>query len=185
MALPATMYAFHVELSDVDRGVYEALELRLARHPSETLRYMLTRLFAYCLEYEEGIAFSKEGLSNADEPPVSVRDRTGLLQAWIDIGTPSAERLHKAAKAAPRVSVFTAAADLSLLQREAATRVIHKADTIAVWRLDPILLDAIAERLGRTTRLGLTRTDGALYVLIDGLTLEGQIVRGSLAPAPA
>jgi hypothetical protein len=44
------------------------------------------------------------------------------------------------------------------------------------------LLDALAERLGRTTRLGLTRTDGALYLTIDGLTLEGQIVRGSLVP---
>jgi uncharacterized protein YaeQ len=179
MALTATMYVFHIDLSDVDRGVYETLELRLARHPSETLRYLLTRLFAYCLAYEEGIAFSREGLSNADEPPLSVRDRTGLLQAWIDVGTPSAERLHKAAKAAPRVSVYTTA-DLGLLQREAATRAIHKVDAIAVWRLDAALLDAIAERLARTTRLGVTRTDGALYVTVDALTLEGQCQRASL-----
>jgi uncharacterized protein YaeQ len=179
MALTATMYVFHVDLSDVDRGVYDTFELRLARHPSETLRYLLTRLFAYCLAYEEGIAFSKEGLSNADEPPLSVRDRTGLLQAWIDVGVPSAERLHKAAKAAPRVSVYTAA-DIALLQREAATRAIHKVDAIDVWRLDPALLDAVAERLGRTTRLGITRTDGALYVTLEGHTLEGQCQRASL-----
>ena len=61
MALTATVYHLPVQLSDVDRGVYESLDLRLARHPSETMRYLLTRLLAYCLCYEDGIAFSKGG----------------------------------------------------------------------------------------------------------------------------
>ena len=62
MALGATMYTFTVQLADVDRGVYDDFSLRVARHPSETDAYMVTRLLAYCLEYEEGIAFS-EGIS--------------------------------------------------------------------------------------------------------------------------
>ena len=70
MALGATIYRFQVTLSDVDNGVYESLDVRLARHPSENVRSMLTRLFAYCLSYEEGIAFSKGGLSSADEAPL-------------------------------------------------------------------------------------------------------------------
>ncbi len=105
MALGATMYVFEVRLADADRGVYETLTLRVARHPSETAEYLVTRLFAYCLEYAEGIAFSK-GLSDPDEPAISVRDLTGALQAWIDIGAPDAARLHKAAKAAPNVAVY-------------------------------------------------------------------------------
>src|SRR6478752_3381293 len=107
MALTATMYHFQITLSDVDRGVYEGLSLRVAQHPSETMRYLLTRTLAYCLSYEEGIAFSKGGLSATDEPPISVRDPTGLLLAWIDVGAPSAERLHKASKAARRVAVWS------------------------------------------------------------------------------
>ncbi|MDH4312532.1 MAG: YaeQ family protein, partial [Gammaproteobacteria bacterium] len=75
MALGATMYVFEVRLADADRGVYEALTLRVARHPSETAEYLVTRMFAYCLEYAEGIAFSK-GLSDPDEPAISVRDLT-------------------------------------------------------------------------------------------------------------
>src|SRR3954452_17255865 len=102
MALSATVYHLQIELSDVDRGVYEALDLRVARHPSETMRYLLTRTIAYCLIYEEGIAFSK-GLSTTDEPAVWVKDPGGLVLVWIDIGTPSAERLHKASKAAERL----------------------------------------------------------------------------------
>src|SRR4029079_15235310 len=102
MALGATVYHFAIELSDVDRSRYEALDLRLARHPSESMRYLLTRRLAYCLSYEDGITFSKEGISSTEEPPLAVRDPTGLLLAWIEIGTPSAERLHKASKAAKR-----------------------------------------------------------------------------------
>ena len=33
MGTGATMYRLKIELSDVDRGVYESLDLRLARHP--------------------------------------------------------------------------------------------------------------------------------------------------------
>src|SRR4051794_8263609 len=131
MALTATVHRFEIALSDVDRGVYETLELRVAQHPSETMRYLLTRTLAYALSYEEGIAFSKGGLSDTDEPPVSIRDATGILLMWIDVGAPSAERLHKASKAARRVAVFTS--ELTQLRREAKGKTIHKADAIDVW----------------------------------------------------
>ena len=106
MALSATIYTFEIELADSDRAVYETLNLRVAQHPSETTDYLLTRVIAYCLEYTEGIAFSK-GLSDPGDPAIAVRDLTGALQAWIDIGLPEPERLHRASKAAPRVAVYT------------------------------------------------------------------------------
>ncbi len=179
MALTATMYHFQITLSDVDRGVYEELDLRLARHPSETMRYLVTRALAYCLSYEEGIAFSKGGLSSAEEAPLSVRDRTGVLQAFIDIGQPSAERLHKASKAAPRVAVFTHA-ELALLQREAGSRAIHRVEQIEVHRLEPEFLDSLAEKLGKNEKFELVRTDGQLYLTLRGETLNGTLTRSSL-----
>ncbi len=63
----------------------------LARHPSESAEYLVTRLLAYCLEYTEGIAFSK-GLSDPDEPAIVVRDLTGALRGWIEVGAPEAAR---------------------------------------------------------------------------------------------
>src|SRR6476469_2264618 len=98
MALTATMYHLQIGLSDVDRGVYETLDLRVAQHPSETMRYLLTRTLAYCLLYEPGIAFTR-GLSTTDEPALWIKDLQGQLRTWIDVGTPSADRLHKARKA--------------------------------------------------------------------------------------
>ncbi len=180
MALTATIHRFLVTLSDVDRAVYESLDVRVARHPSESGRYLVTRMLAYCLSYEEGIAFSKGGLSSADEPPISVHDRTGILRAWIDVGSPSAERLHKAAKAARRVVLYTHV-DPVLLRREASSRAVHRRDEIEVYRLEPGLTDAIEGAVDRSTELEIVRTEGRLYVTIEGKVIEGDLTRVSLA----
>jgi uncharacterized protein YaeQ len=182
MALSATVYHLQIELSDVDRGVYEALDLRLGRHPSESMPYLLTRVFAYALLYEEGIAFSKGGLSSSDEPPLTVRDLQGNLRAWIEVGTPSADRLHKASKASPRVVVFTQH-DPKLLAREAATRAIHRAEAIEVYALDATFLDEVAALTDRNARWTLLRTDGTLYVTAGDKTATGALTRHTLSEA--
>jgi len=182
MALTATMYHFQITLSDVDRGVYEALDLRVARHPSETMRYLVTRTLAYCLCYEEGIAFSKGGLSSAEEAPLSVRDATGVLRAWIDVGSPSAERLHKASKAAAKVVLFSHV-ELSLLLREASARPIHHVERIEVYRLEPEFLDELAAKLDKNSKFEVVRTDGQLYITLGGQTLNGSLSLCSLVPS--
>ena len=125
MALSATVYVFTVRLANADRGVYETLNLRLAQHPSETAEYLITRLLAYCLELTEGIAFSN-GLSSPDEPAIAVRDLTGVLLTWVDIGSPEPARLHKASKAARRVAVYAHRNVETWLARLQGER-IHKA----------------------------------------------------------
>src|ERR687897_2229901 len=101
MALTATIYNFDVELSDTDRQTYESVALRVARHPSESEEYLVARVLAYLLEFAEGIEFSR-GVSDPDEPAIAVRDLTGAITSWIDIGTPDAARLHKASKTSNR-----------------------------------------------------------------------------------
>src|SRR5688572_17111025 len=97
MALTATFYNFDVELADNDRSGYESLALRVAQHPSESDEYLIARVLAYLLEYREGIEFSR-GVSEPEEPAISIRDLTGRITTWIEIGTPDSTRLHKAAK---------------------------------------------------------------------------------------
>ena len=128
MALSSTMFTFEIDLSDADRHVYEALSLRVARHPSESDEFLLARVLAYCLEYRKGIEFSR-GLCDADEPPIAVRDLTGAMTAWIDVGTPSAERLHRAAKAVPCVAVYIHKEYTQWLASIAAAH-IHRAEDL-------------------------------------------------------
>ncbi len=179
MALGATIHVFNVQLAHVDRGIYEGLELRLARHPSESAEYLVTRLLAYCLEYTEGIAFSK-GLSDPDEPAITVRDLTGALQGWIEIGAPEAARLHKAAKAAPHVAVYPTRDAASWLARLAGER-IHRVEEIAIHAIDPALLTAFAAKLERRMQLELSVSEQMIYLSQGTETLSGGVTRLSLA----
>jgi uncharacterized protein YaeQ len=184
VGLQATVYHLQIDLSDVDRGVYESLDLRLARHPSESMAYLLARTFAYALFHEEGIAFSKGGLSSPDEPPLSVRDLQGVLRCWIEIGTPSAERLHKATKASPRVVVVTHH-DPRQLRREAASREIHGIDRIEAIALDPRFLDQLGELTDRNARWTLLRHEGVLTVTVGTRVLSGPVTPVPLAGSEA
>ncbi|MGH8221468.1 MAG: YaeQ family protein, partial [Woeseiaceae bacterium] len=121
-------YTFAIELSDADRNVYESLEARVARHPSETAQFMLTRVLAYCLEYQDGIALSA-GIAAVDEPAVLVRDLTGRITAWIEVGAPDAERLHRGSKLAERCAVYAHRDPAPLLEQLAGQK-IHRASEI-------------------------------------------------------
>ena len=178
MALTATVYNFDIQLSDVDRNIYETLALRVARHPSETEEYLITRVLAYCLEYADGIAFSK-GLAEPDEPAVVVRDLTGALRAWVEVGAPDAARLHKASKASPRVVVYTHKDPARLIQQLSAER-IHKAESIEVRAIDRQLLEQLVARLDRRTTWELAVSDGHLYLTIGGMAFDGAVERQAL-----
>jgi uncharacterized protein YaeQ len=170
MALSSTIYHLRIDLSDVDRNVYESLDLRIARHPSETLRYLLTRTLAYCLLYQEGIAFSK-GLSFTDEPAVWVRHGDGRVALWIDIGHPSTERIHKASKASERVVIYTHL-PVEKLREEALQGRVHKGENVEVVTLDVSFLDALEQHINRNVSFSLTRSENQLYITIAEHTLE-------------
>src|SRR6185295_2999073 len=129
MALPATMRRFTIALSDVDRNVYEQLDWRVAQHPSESPRYLVARVLARSLEHAEGLEFSKGGVSDDEEPALVQRDLRGDLVAWIEIGSPTPDRLHKAAKAAPRVAVYMWK-DPERLVAAIAERGVHRAEDL-------------------------------------------------------
>jgi uncharacterized protein YaeQ len=173
VALTATVYNFDIQLSNVDRNVYETLALRVARHPSETEEYLATRLLAYCLEHTEGISFGK-GLAEPDEPAIIVRDLTGALRVWVEVGAPDADRLHKASKASPRVVVYTYKDPAQLLRNWSGTR-IHRADAIELHAFDRALIDALVARLERRTAFDLAVSDHHLYITIGGETLDGVV----------
>lgn len=173
MALGATIHTFAVQLADVDRGVYEELALRVARHPSETEAFMMTRLLAYCLEYEEGIAFS-EGISSTDEPAVLVRDLTGKLTVWIEVGAPDAERLHYASKLADRTVVYTHRDPAKVMAPWAGKR-IHNVDAITLHSFDPGFVDAAVAALARRNSLTLSVTERELYLDINGTSLSSAV----------
>lgn len=175
MALGATLYNFDVELADSDRHVYESLALRVPQHPSESDEYLVARVLAYLLEFAEGIEFSR-GVSDPDQPTIAIRDRTGAMTTWIDVGTPAATRLHKASKAAARVAVYTHKDPAQFLKQLADER-IHRADALELYAIERALINALVARLERRVGFTVSVTDRELYISIGSDTLTGAVVR--------
>jgi len=173
MALTATVYNFEIDLSDSDRNVYESLALRVAQHPSESDEYLIARVLSYLLEYQEGITFSR-GVSEPEEPALSVRDLTGKIKSWIEIGTPDAARLHKASKSGARVAVYCHKEGAQWLKGLAAAG-IHRADALELFALDRSLIAGLVARLDRRMAFSVSINDRELYVSIGNDNLTGPV----------
>lgn len=179
MALSATLYRFQLELADIDRNVYESLDLRVAQHPSEDEERMIVRVLARAITHEQGLEFGR-GLSNVEDPTLWTRSPGDEVETWIDIGMPTAERLHRASKRARKVVIVTRK-DPSMLRKEWARRSVHNAQDIDVIRIDPKLVSTLAEELLRSVTWYVTIQDGLLSVAQGERNLSGTIERSSLA----
>jgi uncharacterized protein YaeQ len=175
MALTATIYNFDVELADSDRQVYDSVALRVARHPSESEEYLVARLLAYLLEFAEGIEFSR-GVSDPHEPAIMIRDLTGTIRTWIDIGTPDAARLHKASKSASRVVVYTHK-DPGQWLKQLAGEKIHRSEALELYAIDRGLVSDLVARLDRRVAFSLSVADRELYLSIGADNLTGKVAR--------
>lgn len=173
MALTATIYNFDVDLSDTDRNVYETLSIRVAQHPSESDEYLVARLLAYLVEYREGIAFSR-GVSEPEEPTIAVRDLTGRIQSWIEIGTPDTARLHKASKAAGRVAVYCHK-DPAQWLRQLDVSAIHRSGELELYTIDRGLIGELTSRLDRRMTFALSVADRELFVSIGSDNISGAV----------
>ncbi|MBV1861570.1 MAG: YaeQ family protein [Nannocystaceae bacterium] len=179
MALSATLHHFLIELSDIDRGVYESIELRVARHPSEDPSRVVIRVLARAIEHEAEMEFGR-GLAEAEDPALWSRTPTGEVKTWIDVGVPSSDRLHRASKRSERVVVFTHKRRASLVQAW-SSRKIHRAESIEVLQLDPALVDTLAESLERNVSWFVTIHEGLLSVAFGEQSVQAQLIRGTLA----
>jgi uncharacterized protein YaeQ len=177
----ATIYNFAIDLADHDRAVFETLTLRVARHPSESEEYLWARVLAYALEYTDGIQFSPGGLSDPDEAAITVRDRTGTIRSWIEIGTPDAARLHRASKATPRVAVYLHKDPAQFLGRLTGGR-IHRADAIEIYSLDRGFVGQLSQHLDRRITFSMSVSERELYISIGSEQVTGTVVRLAIPP---
>jgi uncharacterized protein YaeQ len=173
MAQTATIYTVETEIADVDRAVYQTETIRLARQPSETAEYMLMRFLAYCLEHREGIAFT-EGVAAGDEPAVLVRDLTGRLTAWIEVGMPTAERVHRGSKRAARVAVYTHRAVGQVLAQLGGQQV-YRAPEIPVYAFAGAFVEPAAAALQRRSKVVLSVNERQIFLDVDGQGFDSTI----------
>ena len=168
------LYRFQIELSDVDRGVYESLDFRVAQHPSETYPYMLSRVLAYCLMYQTDLEFSPGGLADPEAPALRKLGSMNAIDLWIEIGNPSARKLHKASKSAKQVVVFTYK-NPQMLINEIKGSDVHRAAHLELYGIDSKFLDAAGECVEKNNRWSLLVQQGQLDLTAGQKTLSTEI----------
>jgi len=173
---PVQLFRFKIQLSDVTRGKYEELDFRLAQHPSESGAFLLSRMFAYVLNVEPGLEFSSKGLAEPDEPCLSSKSDRGGLALWLEVGSPSARRLHKASKAAAQVKVYTYKNPEALL-KEIASEGVHNSHKLEVYSLEPAFLSVLEEQLKKENNWSVMHDEGSLTVNIGEESFAGELKR--------
>jgi uncharacterized protein YaeQ len=176
MANPSTLYRFRILIPNQKVEI----DVRVPMHPSETEIFLVTRVLAYALNYEEGLEFS-QGLSTPDDPAIRLLEPHGQIQKWIDIGNPSARRLHKASKAAKSVMIYTYK-DVENLRKEASKEKIYNADKIQVYAFDGEFLQSLSEQLERNNewKIDYIPRTQEITVAIGGELIEGKLTHHRL-----
>ncbi len=170
MALKATIYKAELQLADMDRNHYADLALTIARHPSETDERMMVRVLMYALYAQDGIALTK-GLSDVDEPAVWVKDMTGAIKLWIDIGQPDETRLRKACGRSEQVVVVCHSSSCEIWWKQVEDR-LARLRNLTVLRLPAPTAQALAALAERTMRLQCLVQDGAISLSTDAAVVE-------------
>lgn len=165
VALKSTVYKADLAVADVDRGVYADHALTLARHPSETDERMMVRLLAFALHADERLAFGR-GLSAEDEPDLALRDLTGEIVAWIDVGLPDEREVRRACGRAREVFVYAYGGRAAAQWWVKAAPALARQPTLTVREIPEAASEALAALAARTMALQVTIQDA--HVLVSG-----------------
>ncbi|MGC8102191.1 YaeQ family protein [Metapseudomonas otitidis] len=161
MALQATPYKVELNLTDLDRGVYETLRFTVARHPSETEERLAVRLIAYGLWYHEQLTFGR-GLSDVDEPALWEKSLDDRVLHWIEVGQPDAERITWCSRRCERFSLL-AYGSLRVWQTKVLDSV-RNLKNINVVAVGQEALEELARDLPRSISWTLMISDGSLFI---------------------
>ena len=170
MAIKSTVFKVDLQLADLDRGHFSDYALTIARHPSETDERMMVRILAFALNADERLQFGR-GISTDDEPALWLKDDTGRILKWIEVGLPDERLLRRAAGRADEVILLTYGGRTVDIwwQKESAT--LSKLNNLTVLSLaveDSRALAALAER---NMTLTCTVQDGQIWFSAGDITL--------------
>lgn len=179
MAIKSTIFKATLQLADIDHNHYADHALTLARHPSETDERMMVRLVALALNAHElgdlcngdGTLAFGAGLSDPDDPDLSLTDFTGAKRLWVEVGQPEEKPMARACSKADLVRVYPFSASAEVWWRGIETK-LTRLPRLSVWRLPSEVTQALAGWAERTMQLQATVQDGVLSLHGDKGSLE-------------
>ena len=182
MALKATIFKAELQIADMDRNYYENHALTIARHPSETDERMMVRLMAYAIHADSALSFGR-GLSD-DEPDLWLKDLTGVVKVWIDVGQPDEKRMRRACGRAEQVFVYAYGGHGTSLWWNQISGDLERSRNLTVVQVPSIAAQALAKLAERNMQLSCTIQEDQIWMANarDTVLLEPVALK---SPAPA
>ena len=171
MALKSTIFKANLSIADIDHAYYADHQLTLARHPSETDERMMIRLAALALNAHrvqtecggDAVLAFGAGLSNPDDPDVSMRDFAGQTRLWIEVGQPEDKPLAKACGKAGDVSVYCFHHAAEVWWRGIESK-LARLQNLSVFRVPAVASQSLAALAQRSMQLQATIQEGVLML---------------------
>jgi uncharacterized protein YaeQ len=184
LALKSTIFKANLQVADIDHGYYADHALTLARHPSETDERMMIRLAALALNAHklasvcqgDGTLAFGAGLSNPDEPDVWLRDFTGQIKLWIEVGQPEEKPILRACGKADEVMLYCFAHSAPIWWKAIASK-LTRPKNLEVWRVPSESSQALAQLAQRSMQLQATVQEGVLTLGDEKHAVDLELLR--------
>jgi len=166
MAIKATVYKANLQIADMERHYYKDHTLTLAKHPSETDERLMVRLLAFALHAQEYLEFG-QGMTADDDADLWLKDLTGAIELWIDVGIPDEKLIRKACGRSNQVIVYCyggRVADMWFAQNSSQ---FARQKNLTIINLPVSSTQALAKLAQRNMSLQCTIQDGQVW-LSDG-----------------
>jgi uncharacterized protein YaeQ len=170
MALKSTIYKAGLQIADMDRNYYADHTLTIACHPSETADRMMVRVLAFALNAHERLGFGK-GLSDVDDPDLSLKDLTGQIDLWIEVGQPDEKTILKACGRGTQVKIYAYSTSVPMWWKQVGPKV-ERARNLAVYSIAPEVTQALGKLAQRAMRLQCTVQDGEIWIRDETESVE-------------
>jgi len=171
MALKATIFKAELQIADMDRNYYQDHSLTLARHPSETDERMMLRIFAFVRHAHELLQMCK-GVSEADEPDLWLKDLTGDIKLWIDLGQPDEKRVRKSCGRAKQVVIYNYGSNAANIWWRQQGDKLATLNNLSVYNIAVTQSKALAGLAQRTMRLQCTVQDGITWLADESSAVQ-------------
>ena len=163
MAVKAIIYKAELQISDMDRNYYHDHALTIARHPSETDERLMVRLLAFAMHADDSLTIAP-GITHNDEPDICLKDLTGGIELWIDIGQPDEKSVRRACGRARQVCIYTYSGNSADKWWEDIGNELEKIENLTVINIPGKVSQALAKMAQRNMRLQCAIQDGQVWI---------------------
>lgn len=170
-------YTFNLTISVPELNSVVERRLRLSHSASELLQRTFCKVLTYCHSYHPDLEFAIATV-DYNEPLLSVRDLTGNILTWIDIGCPSVKKLNRPIRShnAPETKLYFYRSSHKAEFRSEFHG--YKSDLLTkvnCFQFDPDFLKALCEVDNRNSTWNITFIDNSIYLEANGHTFESTI----------